>query len=144
MGIETLGAYEIENMRYDMERVKQLGGGRGNQAEGAAAFSELLMNRAAGASPEGGIRGAAIDKESKLYDTCRELETYFLKILISGMRKTVEKSELTQTGFAGEMYEDMLYDEYTKDFARNSGFGFADLAYLDLTGQRGKVINHAM
>jgi flagellar protein FlgJ len=163
MGIETLGAYQIDNTRYDMERLRQLGAGLGNQADGNTSFSDLLMNQPVaglevagtygaspdGASPygaaaEGGIRGASIDRESKLYDTCRELETYFLKILISGMRKTVEKSELSQTGFAGEMYEDMLYDEYTKDFARNSGFGFADLAYLDLTGQRGKVINHAM
>jgi flagellar protein FlgJ len=38
------------------------------------------------------------------------------------------------------MYEDMLYDEYAKDFAKNAGFGLAELAYLELTGQRGKII----
>jgi flagellar protein FlgJ len=137
MEIGSLGAYQIDNTRYGLERLGPLGAGRGTQGAGKTPFSDLLM---------GGTeaQGASIDKESKLYDTCRDLETYFLKILISGMRKTVEKSELSQTGFAGEMYEDMLYDEYAKDFARNSGFGFADLAYLDLTGQRGKVINHAM
>jgi flagellar protein FlgJ len=152
MGIETLGAYQMDNARFDVDRLKKLGaeGGGGNQPEGNARFSELLANpadkdaAAAGASRIAGVPGASIDKDGKLYDTCRELETFFLKMLISGLRKTVEKSELSQTGFAGEMYEDMLYDEYAKDFARNSGFGFADLAYLELTGQRGKAINRSM
>jgi len=41
---------------------------------------------------------------------------------------------------AGKMYEDMLYDEYAKNFAKNAGFGMAEMAYLELTGQRGKII----
>jgi flagellar protein FlgJ len=57
------------------------------------------------------------------------------------MRKTVDKSEFSKSGFAGEMYEDMLYDEYTRDFTRNAGFGLAELAYLELTGQRGKLLS---
>jgi flagellar protein FlgJ len=42
--------------------------------------------------------------------------------------------------FAGKMYEDMLYDEYATTYTKNANFGLADLAYLELTGQRGKVI----
>jgi flagellar protein FlgJ len=34
----------------------------------------------------------------------------------------------------------MLYDEYAKDFTRNANFGLAELAYLELTGQRGKTV----
>jgi flagellar protein FlgJ len=49
------------------------------------------------------------------------------------MRSTVQKSGLVDEGFAGKMYEDMLYDEYAKDFSKNAGFGFADLAYQELT-----------
>jgi flagellar protein FlgJ len=30
------------------------------------------------------------------------------------------------------MYEDMLYDEYAKDFTKNAGFGLAESAYLQL------------
>jgi flagellar protein FlgJ len=48
---------------------------------------------------------------------------------------------LIDEGFAGKMYEDMLYDEYAQDFAKNAGFGLAELAYLELTGQRGKNIS---
>jgi flagellar protein FlgJ len=84
-------------------------------------------------------RKPVIDKTSKLYEQCEALETFLVKTLISGMRNTVQKSKLVDTGFAGQMYEDMLYDEYAKDFTRNANFGLADMAYLELTGQRGKA-----
>ncbi|MDR2070510.1 MAG: rod-binding protein [Treponema sp.] len=84
-------------------------------------------------------RKPLIDKTDKLYEQCEALETFLVKTLISGMRNTVQKSKLIDTGFAGEMYEDMLYDEYAKDFTRNANFGLAEMAYLELTGQRGKV-----
>ena len=73
-----------------------------------------------------------IDKDSKLFEMCRELETFLLKTLIGSMRNTVQKSGLMDTGFAGKMYEDMLYDEYAKSFAKNAGFGFAEMAYMEL------------
>ena len=73
-----------------------------------------------------------IDKNSELYETCVELETFLIKNLIKSMRSTVQKTGLIDTGFAGEMYEDMLYDEYAKSFARNANFGFAEMAYRDL------------
>jgi flagellar protein FlgJ len=89
-------------------------------------------------------RRPVIDKADKLYEQCEALETFLVKTLITGMRNTVQKSELLDTGFAGQMYEDMLYDEYTKDFTKNANFGLAELAYLELTGQRGKIIaDHA-
>jgi flagellar protein FlgJ len=81
-----------------------------------------------------------IDKTGKLYEQCLELETFLVKTLIKGMRNTVQKANLIDTGFAGEMYEDMLYDEYTKDFTKNANFGLAETAYLELTGQRGKLL----
>jgi flagellar protein FlgJ len=84
-------------------------------------------------------RKPVIDKVGKLYEQCEALETFLVKTLISGMRNTVQKSNLVDTGFAGQMYEDMLYDEYAKDFTRNANFGLAELAYLELTGQRGKA-----
>ena len=85
-------------------------------------------------------RFAKIDKTDKLYEQCVELETFMIKTLISSMRNTIQKSGLIDEGFAGKMYEDMLYDEYAKDFAVNAKFGMAELAYLELTGQRGKII----
>lgn len=120
---------------------------------GEGAFESLLkkaQEAASGASESGRPADAAssqvsgtpsafgaaktpIDKNDKLYELCMDLETFLIKNLIKGMRSTVQKTGLINTGFAGEMYEDMLYDEYAKSFAQNANFGFAEMAYRDLT-----------
>jgi len=78
-------------------------------------------------SAQGGI-----DKNDKLYQLCLELETFLVKNLLTGMRNTVQKSGFIDEGFAGKMYEDMLYDEYAKDFTKNASFGLAEQAYKQL------------
>ena len=108
-----------------------------------SAFSAMLEKAAEAREQETQILAggkAVIDKTDKLFEMCQELETFLLKTLISSMRDTVQKSELLDTGFAGKFYEDMLYDEYAKDFSKNAGFGLAEMAYLELTGQRGKTL----
>jgi flagellar protein FlgJ len=74
------------------------------------------------------------EKDDKLYKLCLELETFLVKNLLTGMRNTVQKSGLVEEGFAGKMYEDMLYDEYAKDFTKNANFGLAEMAYRQLNG----------
>ncbi len=77
-----------------------------------------------------------IDKTSKLYEQALELESYFVKMMLSSMRNTVTKSSLTGgNDFAGKMYEDMLYDELSRDMTRSAGFGLADQVYLQLEGK---------
>jgi len=75
-----------------------------------------------------------VDKESKLYQLCLELETFLVKNLLTSMRNTVQKSGLIDEGFAGKIYEDMLYDEYAKDLTKNANFGLAEMAYRQLSG----------
>ena len=77
-----------------------------------------------------------IDKTDKLYELCLELETFLVKNLLNSMRNTVQKSGLVDEGFAGKMYEDMLYDEYAKDFTKNANFGLAEQAYRQLNRMR--------
>ena len=84
---------------------------------------------------------AKIDKTDKLYEQCVELEIFMIKILVNGMRNSIQKSGLIEESFAGKMYEDMLYDEYARELAKNADFGLAEMAYLDLTGQRGKTVS---
>jgi flagellar protein FlgJ len=93
---------------------------------------------ASGSSPGIVPRTVRIDKTDKLYEQCQELESFLVKNILNGMRKNVMKSKLIDTGYAGEIYEDMLWDEYAKEYTKNAGFGLADLAYLELTGQRGR------
>jgi len=116
-----------------------------NQANDVSKFEETLRRTAsletADAEPQSpSSKFAKIDKTDELYKQCVELEIFLVKTLVSSMRNTVQKSGLINEGYAGKMYEDMLYDEYAKDFAKNANFGMAEMAYLELTGQRGKII----
>lgn len=87
-----------------------------------------------GAAANAGLTGS-IDKTSKLYEQALELESYFVKIMLSSMRNTVQKSTLSgDSGFAGKMYEDMLYDELSRDVTKGAAFGLADQVYLQLSG----------
>ena len=114
-----------------------------NPASDASSFAEQLRKAAAAAqtpSPSPMAHTAKIDKTDKLYEQCLELEIFLIKSLLNSMRSTVQKSGLIDEGYAGKIYEDMLYDEYARDFAKNAGFGMAEMAYLELTGQRGKTV----
>lgn len=96
-------------------------------------------NAGAKDSAHAGKLRVVIDRTDKLYEQCRELESFVIKNLLEGMRKTVQKSGLMDGGFAGDMYEDMLYDEYATTLSKTAGFGLADQAYLELAGGRGRA-----
>jgi len=140
MDISSIGAQHL-NPAYvpfssSVPQASDLNNGR------SGAFAEILK-RAQGPAASTPVdnetssaisKKAAIDKTDKLYELCMELETFLIKNLIKSMRSTVQKSELIDTGFAGGIYEDMLYDEYAKTFARNANLGFAEMAYRELSG----------
>jgi len=89
-----------------------------------ASANNTVVEKRAGEEP--------IDKDDKLYQLCLELETFLVKNLLTSMRNTVQKSGFIDEGFAGKMYEDMLYDEYAKDYTKNANFGLAEQAYRQL------------
>ena len=76
------------------------------------------------------VQPKTIDKTSELYEKSLELENYFVKQMLSEMRKTVHKTY--EGDFAQSMYEDMLYDEYSTAMTKSAGFGLADQIYLSL------------
>lgn len=138
MGIESIGSFYLDNTRLMPSGVGQIQDRVSVPGEGAD-FAGIL-EKARQETPSPGASKNTVDKTDKLYEQCEALETFLVKTLITGMRNTVQKSEFLDGGFAGKMYEDMLYDEYAKDFTKNAGFGLAELAYMELTGQRGKLI----
>ena len=97
-------------------------------------FTSAADKKAApqGAAVNGAIRssGKKIDKTSKLYEKSMELESFFVKMMVDSMRKTVHSS--TTDSFAKSMYQDMLYDEYTTSLTKGAGFGLADQIYMEL------------
>ncbi len=80
-------------------------------------------------------RPASGKKNEKLYSTCVEFESIFIKQMLDVMRKSVEKSDFLHGGMAEDIFEDMLYDEYSLLMAKKSSFGLADMAYRQLTPQ---------
>jgi len=118
----TLNTKSPEDFREIFERAYSSQYNDENDA-GKTASAKTVSNSA----------NAPIDKNDKLYQLCLELETYIVKSLINGMRNTVQKSGLVDDSFAGKMYEDMLYDEYAKDFTKNANFGLAEQAYRQLS-----------
>ena len=76
------------------------------------------------------VQAKTIDKTSTLYEKSLELEGFFVKQMLSSMRKTIMKAN--ESDFAQSMYEDMLFDEYATAMTKNAGFGLADQIYLSL------------
>jgi flagellar protein FlgJ len=95
-------------------------------------FTDAIKRAAADSALGKHAAEEPIDKEDQLYQLCLELETFLVKNLLTSMRNTVQKSGLVDDSFAGKMYEDMLYEEYAKDFTKNAGFGLAEQAYRQL------------
>lgn len=79
------------------------------------------------------IQKNEIDKTGELYEKALELESYFVKIMLDSMRKTLSGKTLSgDESFAGKMYNDMMYEELGRNVTKNAGFGLADQIYLEL------------
>jgi flagellar protein FlgJ len=136
----SLGAAYFNDYRFDPS-ITAASAGR-NPAGDIQDFATILEKAASAHDENNVVSGPSgskteIDKNDKLYQLCLELETFLVKNLLNSMRNTVQKSGLIDEGFAGKMYEDMLYDEYAKDFTKNANFGLAEQAYLQLKQQQG-------
>ncbi|MHB9292938.1 hypothetical protein Holit_02055 [Hollandina sp. SP2] len=140
MAIEQLGSLYYESAGLEpitRRRDTQLKGDTGARKD--RVFAEALERaRTHTEETSGNARASSrkpvVDKTDKLYEQCEALETFLIKNLLNSMRATVQKTGLIDEGFAGKMYEDMLYDVYAKDFTKQANFGLAELAYLELTG----------
>jgi Rod binding domain-containing protein len=84
------------------------------------------------------LKNQPIDKKSPLYQACQDFESVFIKQMLNTMRKTINKSGLLDGGMAEDIFEDMLYDEYSKKMAQNAQFGLADTLYKQLSAEVSK------
>lgn len=80
-----------------------------------------------------GLSDKVIDKDSQLYQACQDFQAVFIKQMLDTMRKTVDKSQsLIQPNEGEKVFEDMLYDEYSKKMSRSAGFDLADNLYRQM------------
>ncbi len=115
-----MNAADIARLQYD------------NRSLAAPREAKAVAPSAYGVSAP--VRGQAkVDKGSKLYAQAQEFESLFVKMMLSEMKKSVDKSGLIDGGMSEDIFSDMLYDEYAKSMAKSAGFGLADQVYLQLT-----------
>lgn len=125
-GRGTVSSSQIaENGRLNGEYTSGFGGAFTGEADKNAKPVGAAANQA-----NVHVQQKTIDRTSELYEKSMELESYFVKQMLSAMRKTVMRSN--EQDFAQQTYEDMLYDEYATAMTKNAGFGLADQIYLSL------------
>lgn len=105
------------------------------RAEGAArGFQNVLDETISREEMKGRVtHPRAVDR--KLMDACTEMESLFVAKMLKEMRKTVHKGEMLHGGFAEEIFEDMLYDEYALNMSKSSSVGIAKMLYDQLSGK---------
>ncbi|MEI7014197.1 rod-binding protein [Leptospira licerasiae] len=98
-----------------------------NTLSGKVSSSEVRM-------PHNIKEEIAVDPyRKKLFDASGEFESMFVKMMLKEMKATVHKSGLIDGGYAEEIFEDMLYDEYSKNLSANSSLGLAEQIYQSLS-----------
>jgi flagellar protein FlgJ len=70
------------------------------------------------------------DKHAQLKTVAQEFEALFVKQMLDSMRDTLEPdNDLFYGGMAQDIFQDMLYDEYSRMIAKTGSLGIADLIY---------------
>ena len=118
----------VDSGRVNGEYTSGFAGTYSTQADKNALPTGFAANSASESSKK-----MNIDKTSKLYEKSLELESYFVKMMLSTMKNTIQKSGLMgNDSHASKMYEDMLYDELAVSMTKSAGFGLADQIYMEL------------
>jgi flagellar protein FlgJ len=69
----------------------------------------------------------------RLKKACKDFEAIFLSYMLKSMRKTVSKSELVDSGLQGDIYQEMMDDEFCKAAAESGTTGIAETIYRQLS-----------
>jgi flagellar protein FlgJ len=81
----------------------------------------------------GGAGNSQRPDDEKLREVSYDFEAIFIKKMLDSMRSTVPKDGLFGESMARDIFEDMLYDEYSKMMSRTAGLGIADMIYRQLS-----------
>jgi Rod binding domain-containing protein len=71
--------------------------------------------------------------DTKLMNTCIEMESIFVSKMLKEMRNSLPKEKLIDGGMAENIFEDMLYDEYALNLSKTSNLGLGKLLYNELS-----------
>jgi flagellar protein FlgJ len=65
----------------------------------------------------------------RLKNVANDFESLLINDMLKSMRKTINKTELIDGGMAEDLFEDMLYSEYSKEFSKTKVFGISEMIY---------------
>jgi Rod binding domain-containing protein len=72
-------------------------------------------------------------KQAELKKACSAFESLFIEQMFKAMRKNIQKSDLVKGGFAQDVFEDMLYGEYSQKMAESNKFGLSSMIYENMS-----------
>ncbi len=83
------------------------------------------------------ILDEAVDKKDDegLKQTCKDLESVMVSMVIKNMRATVPKDGLYGDSLGTDVFTSMLDEEYAKEISDAGGFGLADILYKQLSNK---------
>lgn len=71
-------------------------------------------------------------ESKKVKEVSQEFESLFINQLFKSMRNTVPKNDWLGGGMRKDIFEDMLYTEYSKNISKAGGIGLGDMVYRSL------------
>ena len=98
---------------------------------------QIYKEQAAGDGFKAALEAAVKrDDDARLREACEGFESYFLQIMFREMRKTsLNTGGMFAKSGAEAVFEDMLYEEYSKTAAKKGGVGLADMMRRQLAKQ---------
>ncbi|MDR1558198.1 MAG: rod-binding protein [Clostridiales bacterium] len=97
----------------------------------------MYKEQASGEGFQAALEAASHTNDAvELRKACVGFESYFLQIMFREMRKTdLGEGGIFAKSNAEVIFEDMLYEEYSKTAASRGGIGLADMMYRQLSEQ---------
>ena len=74
-------------------------------------------------------------KEKELLAACQQLEAVFINKVMESMRAAIPRSDLINRGFATDVWESMLYEEYAQQMSKTGTLGIGQMLYKQLSAQ---------
>lgn len=134
--LTSLGLTSIYNSDFRSREIgmksKELDAKAEALQKGSRKFEDLLIK--AGESTGKVDKVKLTKEESKLYDSCVEMESLLWKQMLNAMKKTINKTKLLDGGQTEEIFTDFLYDEYATNMAKNSNSKISETLFRQLSG----------
>jgi len=84
---------------------------------------------------------AGEDKSAELMKACRDLEGFFLNVLLRGMSTKLSEEGIFGASFESSIYQDMFYSELSKSVAeKGRSLGIADMIFNDIIMKSPKAV----